>query len=185
MMVVDTTGAPVPSGPGTPAPGMGPNGIAVGSDGNVWVAGFINGTVDEFSQTAPYPILHTIAVPAGGISAPAELVAGPDSAIWFTEHSASNIGRVPNGGSTATEFALPAPFLAPYAIAQGSDGGIWFTASEPGFSDIVRIDPATKAFVGYRINSTTTQSAYGLVTGPDGNLWMTDFVASSIVRIQP
>jgi streptogramin lyase len=189
LMVVDTSGTQVPSGPGTPPPGTEPNGIAVGPDGNVWVTGFGNGTLLAFSPTAPYPIVATVSVPSSTGSAPAELVTGSDNALWFTEQigngTTTYIGRMPVGGPV-TEFALPAPFAQPWAITNGSDGGIWFTSgSTPsGHGEIVRIDPTTHAFVGYPM-TTTTQGSVGLVTGSDGNLWATDFIGSAIVRTQP
>ena len=85
----------------------------------------------------------------------------------------------------AVEFTLPAPLLTAYAITKNPDGGVWFAASGGGQSDVARIDPTTHAFVVYPIASTTTQASFGLVTGSDGNLWMTDYPASTIVRIQP
>jgi virginiamycin B lyase len=131
-----------------------------------------------------------MAVPSGAGAEPTGIITGPDNALWFTETigngTTSYIGRLavtPSVG-TITEFALPAPFTQPSAITVGSDGGIWFTSGGGGQGYIVRIDPTTKAFVGYPL-TTTAQAEPGLVTASDGNLWATDFSGSAIVRIQP
>jgi virginiamycin B lyase len=185
MLVASTTGSLVSPAPALPSGGTGPNGIAAGPDGNVWVTGFFNGTILSYSPTSPFNLLSQTLVPSGSGARPAEIVTGPDNALWFTEQIAGKIGRLLPGSPPIVEFSLPAPYGTPYAIAAGLDGGIWFTASGGGQSAIVRIDPTTHAFVAYPIASSTTQSSVGLVAGPDGNLWMTDYVASSIVKIQP
>lgn len=190
LYISNTAGTQVASSPITLPAGTFAEGLAVGPDGNMWVAGFSNGTILAYGATAPFSPVTIMSVPAGVGSEPAELVAGPDGAIWFTEQigtgAVSNIGRVPVLPSigSVTEFPLPAQFSTPWAITVGSDGGIWFAAAGGGQGKIARIDPTTHIIVGYPL-MTTTQAAFGLVTGPDGNLWATDFNGSAIVRIQP
>jgi streptogramin lyase len=190
LYISDTSGNQVASSPVNLPGGTGPGGLAVGPDGNMYVTGFFNGTILAFAPTAPFAQVVSKPVPAGAGSQPIEIVAGPDNAMWFTEEigtgAVTNIGRLqvlPSVGSI-TEFPLPAQFSTPFAIALGSDNGIWFGAAGGGQGKIVRIDPVTHALVGYTLTGTT-QAPPGLVSGPDGNLWATDFVNSVIIRIQP
>jgi streptogramin lyase len=49
------------------------------------------------------------------MSQPAGIAAGPDGALWFTEFSANQIGRITTAG-VVTEYAIPTPFSNPYGI---------------------------------------------------------------------
>jgi virginiamycin B lyase len=73
-------------------------------------------------------------------SNPAEIVAGPDGAMWFTEQEPiSQVGRITISGSVR-EIALPAPTSRPVGITVGRDGNIWFT--EASANRIGRISAA-------------------------------------------
>lgn len=187
VLIVNASG--VTQGSATPPAGTGPQGLTLGPDGNVWVTGIFNGTLNAFSATNPFSLISSVTVPAGVGAEPIDIITGPDNALWFTEQigngTTTNIGRMPIGGPI-TEFPLPATLQAPFKITNGPDGGIWFTSgSNPSaHGEIVRINPTTRAFVSYPM-TTTTQASFGLVTGPDGNLWATDYQGSAIVRIQP
>jgi len=92
---------------------------------------------------------------------------GPDGALWFTEYSRNNIGRITTTG-VITEFPMPNVGSEPYGITAGRDGAIWFTAG----GSIGRITTAGvitmcpgNCCVGNRI-----------ATGPDGALWITELV---------
>jgi streptogramin lyase len=179
ILITNTAG--VSQGFITMASGSGPSGMAIGPDGNVWVANIQNGTIASYNATTFAPAFAAMLVPSGSGAHPANIIAGPDGALWFTEQLLANIGRVTTTGAM-TEYTMPSPYGQPYAIVNGSDGGIWFTTNAAP-TGIVRIDPTTHAFVGYHLQST--QASWGLVSGPDGNLWATDFLGGHIIRIQP
>jgi virginiamycin B lyase len=159
-----------------------PLGLAVGPDGNMWVAGFLGDKLLAFAPNAPFTLQGTTNLTGG--SQPAELTIGPDNALWFTERGTSKIGRITAVGQPVTEFALPAPYFAPTYIVAGSDGGIWITAADASFGDVLRFDPTAHTWVAYQM-TTTPGPPPGMVAGPDGNLWASDFNASAIVQIQP
>jgi virginiamycin B lyase len=183
MFAVSPAAVPVPSpGPQNPPAGTGPAGVALGPDGNVWVTGSLNGTILAYSAASPFGIsAGPFSVPAGAASTPLGIVAGPDGALWFTEQTASNIGRITLTG-TMNEFATPVSGSLPTAITTNPDGGIWFSEG-PARARIARLDPTTHAFIEYPQAANT--EPFAIVTGPDGNLWYADWQNSTIVRFQP
>jgi virginiamycin B lyase len=63
------------------------------------------------------------------LSAPgllADIAAGSDGNLWFTEFDANRIGRITTAG-VVTEFPLPNPGSGPSGIIPGPDGALWFT----------------------------------------------------------
>ncbi|MBC5827115.1 MAG: hypothetical protein GIW99_05465 [Candidatus Eremiobacteraeota bacterium] len=90
------------------------------------------------------------------------ITGGPDTALWFAEQSAGNIGRTTTSGAVS-EYATPSG--SPYQITTGADGALWFT--EPATNNIGRITPAG-AVSEFAVPSGN--SPQGIVAGPDGNL---------------
>jgi len=56
---------------------------------------------------------------------PSWIVAGPDGALWFSEPTWRNIGRVTPGGKITT-FDYPREWGEPRRIVAGPDGALWF-----------------------------------------------------------
>ena len=98
---------------------------------------------------------------------PANIAAGPDGNLWFTERSTNSIGRITPEG-TVTEFSSGITSAAPYGIVLGPDGNLWFTERD----GVARITT----------NGTVTEYAAaggnfeGITVGPDGNLWFVGYV---------
>lgn len=121
--------------------------------------------------------------------APADIAAGPDGALWFTESGVpGGIGRMSTDG-TITEYpAGQAPGLTagsePVSIAAGPDGALWFT-ERGGLGAIGRLDPATGVVTEYTTGLTAAADPAGIVAGPDGNLWFAERASSAIGRITP
>jgi len=118
-------------------------------------------------------------------SDPVEIALGPDSALWFTEANANKIGRITTGGSVS-EFTLPTAQInpcptssfvpgAPFAIAAGPDGALWFT--EVCDNKIGRI--TTSGTVSLFTIPSANSDPSGIAAGPDGALWFTENTASS------
>jgi virginiamycin B lyase len=117
----------------------------------------LDGTVLE------YPIPTPASDPEG-------ITAGPDGAVWFTEHAVDQIGRVALDG-TVREY--PAPWVRPIpsgfeGIAAGPDGALWFTEQVVGAIGRMTL---TGVFSDYPL----TEAAPNAITaGPDGALWFTE-----------
>jgi streptogramin lyase len=112
---------------------------------------------------------------------------GADGNLWFTEQTASRIGRVTPTG-VITEFPLSAG-REPIGITSGPDGNIWFT--EFGGDRIGRLNPnagsqaTIQASIVEFIVPGVGSQPFGITPGPDGNLWFTQRGSSQIGRITP
>jgi virginiamycin B lyase len=116
-------------------------------------------------------------------SGPHGIVEGPDGNLWFTEQSASKIGRVTPGGSFM-EFPTPTAASSPMGITVGPDGNLWFTEASPsGTNHIGRI--TTDGFIDEFPIPTPGSQPFAITAGPDGNLWFTDRSNNNIGRITP
>jgi streptogramin lyase len=102
-------------------------------------------------------------------SSPSGITVGPDGALWFTEASGNNIGRISTAGIVTDEFPIPTTNSSPSGITAGPDGALWFTEFNSTSNGIGRITTAgviTEPSAGFRI--------FGITAGPDGALWFTE-----------
>ena len=132
--------------------------------------------------------LPTITEYSAGITAdsgPDGIARGPDGAMWFTEYSADQIGRIAADGSV-TEYPTSPPALTagadPSQIVTGPDGNLWFT--EYGTGKIGEISPSTGRLVGeYPLPAGASSGPEGITVGPDGALWFTERDAGQVGRL--
>ncbi len=86
--------------------------------------------------------------------------------------------------ATILDFPAPTPSSAPYEIASGPNGTIWFTEGNAG--KVGSLNPATDAISEITVDTTgDSKSVFGITTGPDGNIWFTDIGTNSIGMISP
>jgi len=112
-------------------------------------------------------------------STPQGIAAGPDGNLWFAESGGgSRIGRITTAG-TITEFTGLTG--APFWIASGP-GGLWVT--EPSANVIAELSTAG-AVLGEFPVPTPGSFPDQIVSGPDGNLWFTEYLVDQIGRITP
>ncbi len=111
----------------------GPGVIAAGPDGNLW---YTRGCPGFLGAAHPVPAVSVIGrITTQGVSEefpasgrPADITAGRDGSIWFTELDAGQIGRISTAGGI-TEYTIPTDFSEPFGIVAGPDGSLWFTES--------------------------------------------------------
>jgi streptogramin lyase len=101
---------------------------------------------------------------------PAQVVAGPDGNLWFSDRNGA-VGKITTGG-TVTRFTSGLNSgSAVRSIAMGPDGNMWF--SDPGATRAVgMINPTTHAISEFSLPATSMP--LGIAAGPDGNVWFTD-----------
>lgn len=122
-------------------------------------------------------VITETSIPTPG-SAPRNITAGPDGALWFTENGGNKIGRITTGGMI-TETSIPTAFSAPVGITAGPDGALWFT--ESCGNKIGRI--TTGATITETSIPTLASGPTDITAGPDGALWFTQFDTGQIGRI--
>ena len=116
--------------------GSGPYRIALGPDGNLWVAEYKANAID---QITPGSVRTRFPMPNPG-SGPNEIIAGPDGALWITEYDGNRIARMTTSGVVTNEFPVPTPNSKPWGLTVGPDGAIWFTESAAGRIGRVQFD---------------------------------------------
>jgi streptogramin lyase len=163
--------------PTPPAPAIAalPAAIALGPDGNIWVADTQGRTIVVVDTSGA--VVRSI----GGLGeAPFGMVGGPDGNMWAV--FSNIVARVPvSPGAAIAQFTLPAPFSAALqAIAVGADGNLWFVEdSSNRIGRITTTGQITGSFPIPTANSNTTSIA----PGPDGNLWFAEDVGNKIGRV--
>jgi streptogramin lyase len=112
---------------------------------------------------------------------PYGITAGSDGNLWARGYDSNTIVRITPDGKMTT-FPIPTAGSGPMFITSGLDGNLWFSEFE-GYK-IGRIT-LTGTITEFPIASGggPGDSPYGIVAGPDGNLWVLE--ASSVVRITP
>lgn len=110
----------------------GPNSIAAGPDGNVW---FTSATTRSLPSIGTPPAIGRI-TPQGEItefragmayaSGPSGIVAGPDGALWFTDHELQSIGRL------VPPTAPPNTFILRPSTPAGKSGVTRVPVAVPG-----------------------------------------------------
>ncbi len=159
----------------------GPEGVALGPDGNVWFAESLSagaiGTITPSGEITEYTTGLTSS------SQPEGIAAGGDGNLWFTEFAnPGRIGKITPSG-TITEYPTTSTNSQPDGIAAGPDGNLWFTE----FANPGRIGKITPSGTVTEYPTTTTNSQpTGIAAGPDGNLWFTEAGGNGAIgRITP
>ena len=161
-------------------------GLAMGVDGDLWTT-----ATRLRGHTRISAILRVR--PTGGVTAfskglrkgadPANITAGPDDAMWFTD-TAGRIGRIDMDGAIR-EFPIGRrilsdgrpPFEPSRPIVASPEGDLWFIA---GPETIGRMSPSGHVrFFNPHSSYRGTEALgdkgelVGLATGPEGDIWFT------------
>jgi len=147
------------------------DGIALGSDGNIWFTEF---STDNIDNITPGGVVTKFPVP-GPSQGPQGIAAGSDGNLWFAENISGAIGKITTAG-VVTQYPLPNPSSGPVNITKGPDGNIWFT--EFTSSAIGKITPAgviTEYPLPISGTRTFDPQVYQITAGPDGNVWFTEY----------
>jgi streptogramin lyase len=105
-------------------------GIATGADGNVWVSGRDPNNDEELVKITPsgqstgYVTETDCNIPIDQPIGTHGVAAGPDGNIWFASECGAGIGKITPAGVVTF---YPVTKSAPYSLASGSDGAVWFT----------------------------------------------------------
>jgi streptogramin lyase len=149
--------------------------ICYGPDGNMWATGAGMGSIEKIAPDGTftaYPILATEPV---GISV------GSDHDLWFAEQQTGEIGKITTAGKITT-YRIPAKGAQPVWTALGPDGRTWFVNLSDGSPGLGAVDSSGRIDT-YALPRQS--SPVEIVTGPDGNLWITDEGLNAILVASP
>jgi len=166
-----------------------PEGITLGPDRNMW---FAEAAANQIGRIDPQGTITEFVITQLS-SAPVDIVAGADGALWFTEESGfpDGIGRVTisgavtgfppkcAGGQPCVVRNIPVNSLTPRGIAATSDKLIWFADLDT--NSIVKLDPTTGIMTFFAIPSNGQPTA--ITRGPDGALWFCEGISDMIGRM--
>jgi len=173
----------------TPTATSNPGSIATGPDDNIWFTEGNSGAdkVGEMSPTGG-PITEIGPFAGGAFS----IVAGPDGNLWFGDGTSSLARMTTTGGlGSVVTYAVAGQVSA---TAPGPGSTVWFAfgqrgASGNGVDNIGSIDTSQGAssIQYYSAPNTNdgTADIDGLVSGPDGRMWFTDFGSDTIGAVAP
>lgn len=89
-----------------------------------------------------------------------------------------------------SDYPIPTPNSRPFFLTVGPDGAVWFAESAqpggiPGTNKVGRIGSSVGPIIEVPVQDGTGNSGglYGIASGADGNLWITDTPAMRIVRL--
>ncbi len=199
--MIVTSGSTHPIQEFTLAGGATPQGITANTGtSTIWYTDPSNNAIGSISiQANHYVVNPEIEDTSGNLSAGsyAQIVVGTDThgTLWFTEYNSST-GKYGIGSydPVANSFGTPVPLgsgQVPYGLTAGPDGHIWFSEAVPntggvnGFasSALGVINPnAQGAPTEYAIPTTANGAVlpFRIVEGPDGNIWYTGNLSSTI-----
>ena len=143
-----------------------PGQMALGPDGNMWVA--VSSTTLGFGIAKVTPTGEVTRIAINGTAMPTWLAAGSDGGGWFVQ--GNQIDRMNPSDGTLKTFAMPKPTdgsavdLSNAQLTLAGDGNLWFI----GLGGLSQITPTghvtTLPAPGASITSLSTAS--------DGNLWI-------------
>jgi streptogramin lyase len=159
--------------------GSNPRDLTVDHDGNIWFTKFYpdsNGTsyINKYTMgggITDYPLPR---ISNDSFANPQGITAGPDGAIWFTEYGDNQVGRISASGEI-TRYPLPGTNGGPSTITTGPDGKLWFTEFGTGYiTDLRAISSITTSgeITQYPLTEQDMSAGYGIITGPDNNIWI-------------
>ena len=163
--------------------GAGPSGIALGTDGYVFVSYSLNSSIAEY-HSANISLIRDWVLPFS--SQPVGLSFDKEkNLLWFTNHATSFFGFVNLTSNTVTQFStsiayshgLPIVSL-PYWIHQSSNGIVWF--NEHFGNKIAAFNITSNSLLEYIIPENNSSPLQLVVDDAAGKVWFTEFTTGIV-----
>jgi streptogramin lyase len=172
--------------------GADPAGIVTGPDGNIYFTEYGTSAIGELDPTTGQ-LVGEYPTPSLG-AGPDGIAVGPDGGIWFTEQSSgSEIGRLDPSTHAITEYRVKSGSnenYKPTDIVTGPDGKLWITLL--GTGQVAQLNTGLASpdtddgFTLYDLpTSGSTTEPEGIVSAPNGDLYVAEYGAGKIAKIVP
>ena len=162
-----------------PVLSAGSNGIALGPDGNLWVAEQFNSSVAKVSPTGVVLQRIPMTGPPIGVSG------GPSGTVWVTVPEDDKVVRIVAATGAVTDVSTNAgPACGPVAVADGGDGRIYLSLPNDGGGCVGASALATVNVADNVVSSPQTGrgTAYDLAVA-GGKLYVPDYDADAVRRV--
>jgi DNA-binding beta-propeller fold protein YncE len=132
-----------------------------------------------------------VASGSGGLSAPKDLVLGPDGNVYVASSATNSVIRYNGvtGQLIGTFVASGSGGLGdPFGLAFGPDGNLYVGSrgTTSGTNSVYRYNGTTGRFLSVFVSAGSggLNDPIGMTFGPDGNLYVSSFATSSVMRYQ-
>lgn len=163
----------------------GPFGMAVGPDNKLWVIGYLNSTVANFSPADLNATFAVSSLKANGGDPdiyPTSVASGPDGNLWVTVYGLNGIEdevlKVNTSRTVLDRIALLTAGAGPWDIIS-SGGSLWVT--ERKANKIARV--STSGTVAEFPVPTPASAPAGLAADSSGSIWFTEHDSGKIGRL--
>ena len=149
---------------------------AVAPGGDVWAYGR-SGSLADDDRLYRFPTGAGVEETAVDLFDGREMVFDGGGTLWAVDRA--RVTRVDTDG-TVTYSTTSAEYDAPWDVAVGPDGGIWWAGNAT--DTIGRLDPATGLSVRYPAG---VDGPIDLAFGPDGNVWVVGILDDRVAVLDP
>ncbi len=153
-----------------------PNSVIVDRNGNLWSAGFGNGTIGRIRPATG--MIAEFAVPSGG-GGPHSLALSEDGeTIWFTMQTGDKIGSLDTATGRIAELDTSG---SPTGITLDLEGNVWWCRNTD--NKLGRLEPHSGKITEIDLGRGSRPRRIALAA--DGSLWVTLYGKGQFARIDP
>jgi streptogramin lyase len=149
-------------------------GVASGSDGRLWMTEPFSGGTEYLDAMTTGFSFTRYSIPSGAQLR--EVIAGPNNDLWINDTGNQKLDEVNTSGSFIHQY--PEASAYPQGLAVGSDGNLYYGGD---YSNVLGVMTTGGSETDYAI-PTANCNVSAITSGPDGNIWFTEFNANKIGR---